>query len=175
MQAAIQSWDGLRIEWEAEREDAAAYEVFVADRALVPAEVGELMRGEALDGAFVRAFPASVRAVIDNRTPRETRGYYAVVSRSAEGFRRLIGCSARSVDDGAAKAAPFLDPASMQEVRGLARGYLREARVQLMIFREEGELGAWKEGLRLCEDALAVYPGLPDALATVAEIRAARG
>ncbi len=63
----------------------------------------------------------------------------------------------------------------MQEVRGLAQGYVREARVQLMIFREEGELGAWKEGLRLCEDALAVWPGMPEALAATAELRTARG
>jgi hypothetical protein len=71
--------------------------------------------------------------------------------------------------------APFLDPSALDEVVGLAKGYLREARVQLMIFREDAEMGAWKEGLRLCEDALAVYPEYPEAQAAAAEIRAARG
>lgn len=174
MVGATQTWDGLRIEWEPENRAVAAFEVFVAGHPLSPSEVGELVRGQPVPGAFVRAFGARVKAVIDNLTSRESRAYYAVVARSAEGERSLVGCVARSVDQGAARSVPFFDPGALSEVRGLAVGTIREARVQLMIFREERDVGAWREALRMCSDALAIYPHLPEAMAFEAEVRGAR-
>ena len=174
MIGATQSWDGLRIEWEAEGKPAAAYELFIADHPLAPEEVGEAIGGEAGSGVLVRAFPRSVKGVIDNVTPREQRAYYGVVARAERGRREVVGCVAQGVDQGGSRELPFFDAKRLDDVRSHANGQLREARVQLMIFQEEGDVGAWREALRLVQDALAIHPQLPAAAALEAEIRAAR-
>lgn len=174
MSGGTQSWDGLRILWEGEGKEAAAYEVFIADHPLSPDEVSELVTAGRLDGAAVKAFSPSVKAVIDNVTPRDARGYYAVVARNVSGGRELVGCAAQGFDECQVRKAPFFDPSALEEVRSLANGQVREARVQLMIFREEQDVGAWREALRMTGDALVIYPDFPEAIALEQEIRAAR-
>lgn len=174
MIGANQSWDGLRIQWEDEGKGAAAWEVFVADHPLHAEEVGELLRGERVPGAFVRAFAAGVRAVIDNRTDRDSRMYCGVVARRADGERFPVGCTALSSDRCQVLDAPLLDPERVEAVRELARAQVREARAQLHWWKAEQDVGAWREALRVVGDALAIAPGFTPALELKAEILAAR-
>lgn len=174
MSGATQSWDGLRILWESEGKPAEAYEVVVADHPLDPDEVGDLLSGRDVGGARVRAFARSVKTVIDNVTPRDARGYSGVIARAEDGSRELIGSVAQSVDECNVREAPFFDAANLGDVRDLANGAVREAKMQLLIFSEEQDVGAWREALRLVGDALAIYPGFEPATTLEREIRAAR-
>jgi hypothetical protein len=174
MVGANQTWDGLRIQWEAEGKEAAAYEVYASDHPLSPDEVGELIRGEKVSGATVRAVLPTQRSVLDNMTPRDGRAYYAVVARSDDGDRTQVGCACIGTESGGDKDAPFLDPLDLDEVRSIAAGLVQEARMQLLIFREEGEVSAWREALRLCDDARLVYPDFAPARVVEREVRAAR-
>lgn len=174
MVGASQTWDGLRVQWESEGHDADAFEVVIADHALAPDEVGELLTGDAVPGAAVRAVSATTRVVIDNLTPREARGYYAVIARTDAGDRVPVGCVAQGWDECRLAQAPFYAPDAVDEVRDLANGQVREARVQLMLWHEEQDAGAWREALRLVDDALVIYPGFRPALDFKREVEAAR-
>lgn len=174
MIGATQTWDGVRVLWEAERFEAEAYEVFIADRRLEADEAAALLRGEEISGAWVRAFPPEARVVIDNLTPRESRGWYAVVARAEGGLREVLGCTAQGSDECRVVEAPFFDPDRLEEVREMAEQQVREARAQLHWWQAEQDAGAWREALRLCGDALAILPGHPAAAALRNEIERMR-
>lgn len=174
MIGATQTWDGLRVQWESEGREADAYEVVIADHPLAPEEVGDLLSGEAVPGAAVQAVGRSVRAVIDNHTPREARGYYAVIARTESGDRAPVGCVAQGWDECRVAQAPFFNPQALDEIRDLANGQVREARVQLMLWEEEQDAGAWREALRLAEEALIVYPHFVPALECRRDVEASR-
>lgn len=174
MSAATQTWDGLRVQWEDEGREVEAFEVVVAGHPLDPNEVAALLRGEAVSGAWVRVFPPAVRKVIDNVTAREARGYYAVIAREAGGGRTPIGCVAQGWDECRVMDAPFFNPDDTEEARDLANGQVREARIQLMLWREDEDVGAWREALRLVNEALAIHPQFQAAIECKRDIEAAR-
>lgn len=174
MHGATQTWDGLRVQWETDGKEADAFEVVVSDHPLVPDEVGELLSGQSTSGAYVKVFPGSVRCVVDNVTPREARGYYAVIARTSGGDRVPVGCVAQGWDECRIARAPFYAPDDIEEVRSLANGQVREARVQFMLWNEEEDVGAWREALRLVGDALVILPGFQPALDLKKEIESAR-
>ena len=89
-------------------------------------------------------------------------------------MREVLGCAAQSSDECNVRKAPFFDASQLDEVRSLANGQVREARMQLMIFKEEQDVGAWREALRMVGDALAIFPDFPEAIALEQEVKAAR-
>lgn len=174
MHGASQTWDGVRVQWEDEGKDVDAFEVVVSDHPLAPDEVGELLSGQPPAGTHVKVFPASVRCVMDNVTPREARGYYAVIARSRAGDRAPVGCVAQGWDECRIARAPFYEPDDIEEVRSLANGQVREARIQFMLWNEEQDVGAWREALRLVGDALVILPDFQAALELKTEVERAR-
>src|SRR5216683_2236980 len=86
MSGADQTWDGLRICWDRDPR-AAAYEVIVSDHQIFAEELKDALAGRA-DFTTAVAVAPSVSAVIDNVTPRDARGWYAVLVRSATASAR---------------------------------------------------------------------------------------
>jgi hypothetical protein len=168
MSGAGQTWDGLRISWERDPR-AAAYEVIVSDHQIFGEELKDALAGRA-DFTTAVAVPVSVSAVIDNVTPRDERGWYAVLVRSRDGRR---AAHPFQVGDAAATGkavAPFLNPNRIAEVRAEAEGMVEEAREQWQRWKSEQDGGARAEAKRLVHDALLVFPGLPSARALAAEM-----
>jgi hypothetical protein len=168
MTGADQTWDGLRICWERDPR-AAAFEVIVSDHRISGDELAEALGGRA-DFTTAAALPALATGVIDNVTPRDTRGWYAVLLRTREG-RRLP--HPFHVGDAAATgraAAPFLNPNRTAEVRAEAEGMIEDARAQWDRWKAEQDGGARAEAKRLVCDALLVFPGLASAAALAAEM-----
>src|SRR5437773_840768 len=85
MQGATQTWDGLRIYWEREPR-AAAYEVIASDHQIFGEELADALAGKS-DFTTAAAVAPSVMCVLDNVTPRESRGWYAVLVRYRDGKR----------------------------------------------------------------------------------------
>src|SRR5207237_2016799 len=75
MQGATQTWDGLRVFWEREPR-AAAYEIIASDHQIFGDELADALAGRA-DFTTATAVAPGVTCVIDNTTPRESRGWYA--------------------------------------------------------------------------------------------------
>jgi hypothetical protein len=167
MIGATQTWDGLRIAWEREPR-AAAYEVIVSDHQIFEEELKEALAGRA-DFTTAVAIAPGVTAVIDNVTPRDARGWYAVLVRARDGKR---AAHPFQVGDAAATGkavAPFLNPNRTAEVRAEAEGMVEEARQEWQRWKSEQDRGARAEAKRLVQDALLVFPGLPSARALAAE------
>jgi len=161
MQGATQTWDGLRIFWERDPR-AAAYEVIASDHPLRPEEVEDALAGRA-DFTTVVAVAPAVTCVIDNTTPREGRGYYAVLVRHRDGRR---GPHPFKVGDAAASwrpAAPFLNPNRTAELRAEVEALLAEAREQWERWTAEKDRGARHEAKRIVGDALLIWPDYPPA------------
>jgi hypothetical protein len=168
MIGATQTWDGLRIAWEREPR-AAAYEVIVSDHQIFEEELKEALAGRA-DFTTAVAIAPGVTAVIDNVTPRDARGWYAVLVRARDGKR---AAHPFQVGDAAATGkavAPFLNPNRTAEVRAEAEGMVEEARQEWQRWKSEQDRGARAEAKRLVQDALLVFPGLPSARALAAEM-----
>ncbi len=168
MSGADQTWDGLRICWDRDPR-AVAYEVIVSDHQIFAEELKDALAGRA-DFTTAVAVAPSVSAVIDNVTPRDARGWYAVLVRSRDGKR---AAHPFQVGDAAATGkavAPFLNPNRTAEVRAEAEGMVEEAREQWQRWKSEQDGGARAEAKRLVHDALLVFPGLPSARALAAEM-----
>ncbi len=168
MIGATQTWDGLRITWEREPR-AAAYEVIVSDHQIFEEELKDALAGRA-DFTTAVAIAPAVTAVIDNVTPRDARGWYAVLVRARDGKR---AAHPLRVGDAAATGkavAPFLNANRTAEVRAEAEGMVEEARQEWQRWKSEQDRGARAEAKRLVQDALLVFPGLPSARALAAEM-----
>src|SRR5205814_703829 len=87
MQGATQTWDGLRIYWEREPR-AAAYEVIASDHQIFGEELADALAGKA-DFTTATAVAPSVTCVLANVTPRESRGWYAVLGQTERGLAML--------------------------------------------------------------------------------------
>jgi hypothetical protein len=161
MQPATQTWDGLRIYWERDPR-AAAYEVIASDRELSADELGEAIAGRA-DFTTVAAVAPAITCVIDNTTPREARGWYAVLVRYRDGGRAAhpfrIGDAAASWRP----AAPFLNPNRTGELRAEVEAMLSEAREQWERWTSGQDAGARREAKRIAGDALLIWPDYPPA------------
>jgi len=168
MSGADQTWDGLRICWERDPR-AAAYEVIVSDHQILGEELDDALAGRA-DFTTAVAVPSSVSAVIDNVTPREARGWYAVLVRSRDGKRAAHPFQVGGAAATGKAVAPFLNPNRTAEVRAEAEGMVEEAREQWQRWISEQDGGARAEAKRLVHDALLVFPGLPSARALAAEM-----
>lgn len=168
MSGATQTWDGLRIWWEREPR-AAAYEVIVSDHQIFGDELKEALAGRA-DFTTAVAVSPNVGAVIDNVTPREARGWYAVLVRARDGKRAAHPFQVGDAAVSGKAVAPFLNPNRTAEVRAEAEGMVEEAREQWQRWKSEHDGGARAEAKRLVQDALLVYPGLPSAKALAAEM-----
>ncbi len=168
MQAANQTWDGLRVFWERDP-GAEAYEVIVSDHELAGSEVAEAVAGRA-DFTTVATVAPSVTCVIDNATPREGRGFYAVLVRYRDGRRAphpfRLGDAAASWRP----SAPFLNPNRTAELRVEVEALLAEARQQWERWKSEEDGGARHEAKRIVGDALLIWPDHPAAKALMEEM-----
>jgi hypothetical protein len=167
MAGASQTWDGLRICWERDAR-AAAYEVIASDHQIFGDELKDALAGKA-DFTTAVAVPPSVTALIDNVTPREARGWYAVLVRSRDGKRAVHPFQVGDAATTGKPVAPFLNPNRTSEVRAEAEGMVEEAREQWRRWQSEQDGGARAEAKRLVHDALLVFPGLASARALAAE------
>lgn len=161
MQPATQTWDGLRIFWERDPR-AAAYEVIASDRPLAGDELADAIAGRA-DFTTVAAVAPGITCVIDNTTPREARGWYAVLVRHQDGGRAPHSFK---VGDAAASwrpAAPFLNPNRTGELLAEVEALLSAARVQWERWTKEQDAGARREAKRIVGDALLIWPDYPPA------------
>jgi hypothetical protein len=168
MTGATQTWDGIRIWWEREPR-AAAYEIIVSDHQIFGDELKDALAGRA-DFTTAVAVSPNVGAVIDNVTPRDARGWYAVLARARDGKRAAHPFQAGDAAASGKAVAPFLNPNRTAEVRAEAEGMVEEAREQWQRWKSEQDGGARAEAKRLVQDALLVYPGLPSAKALAAEM-----
>jgi hypothetical protein len=168
MSGADQTWDGLRICWERDPR-AAAYEIIVSDHQIFGEELKDALAGRA-DFTTAAAVPVSVSAVIDNVTPRDARGWYAVLVRSRDGKRSAHPFQVGDAATTGKAVAPFLNPNRTGEVRAEAEEMVEEAREKWQRWKSEQDGGARAEAKRLVHDALLVFPGLPPAKALAAEM-----
>jgi hypothetical protein len=168
MQGGTQTWDGLRLTWEPSPR-IAAWEVIVSDHPIFDEEVADALAGRA-DFTAAMAFHPSVDGVIDNVTPRDSRGWYALLARSKEGERMphpfRVGDAAAS----GRPVAPFFNANRTGELRAEVEEMLGQAREQLARWTAEQDRGARREAQRLVADALRIYPGFAAAQALLAEI-----
>jgi hypothetical protein len=169
MVPATQTWDGLRIFWDRDPR-AEAYEVIASDRPLCGDELVEAIAGRA-DFTTVAAVAPTFTCVIDNTTPREARGWYAVLVRYRDGERAphpfKIGDAAASWRP----AAPFLNPNRTGELRAEVEALLADARQQWERWTSEQDAGALREAKRIVGDALLIWPDYPPAKVMLEEMR----
>ena len=168
MQGATQTWDGLRIFWEREPR-AVAFEVIASDHQLFGDELADALAGKA-DFTTAAAVAPSVLCVIDNVTPREARGWYAVLVRFRDGRRAPHPFK---VGDAAASgkiAGPFLNPNRTGELRAEVEGLLADAREQWARWKSEQDGGARREAKRMAGDALLIWPDYPAAKKLLGEM-----
>ena len=168
MIGANQTWDGLRIWWEREPR-AAAYEIIVSDHQIFGDEMKDALAGRA-DFITAVAVGLNVGAVIDNVSPRDARGWYAVLIRARDGKRAAHPFQVADAAASGKAVAPFLNPNRTAEVRAEAEGMVEEAREQWQRWKSDHDGGARAEARRLLQDSLLVYPGLPSAKALAAEM-----
>jgi len=167
MQGATQTWDGLRIHWERDPR-AAAYEIIASDHQIFSEELADALAGRA-DFTTVAAVGPTVTCVIDNVTPREARGWYAVLVRSRDGHRTPHPFKLGDAASGRA-SAPFLNPNRTGELRAEVEALLADAREQWERWRSNQDAGARHEAKRMVADALLIWPGHPAAQRLLAEI-----
>jgi hypothetical protein len=168
MQGATQTWDGLRIVWERDPR-AAAYEVIASDHQIFGEELADALAGRA-DFTTAVAVPASVTAVIDNTTPRESRGWYAVLARGRDGHRTAHPFSVGDAATTGRASAPFLNPNRTGELRAEVEGLLADAREQWARWTSSQDGGARHEARRMVSDALLMWPDYPAAKRLLAEM-----
>lgn len=168
MQGATQTWDGLRVYWEREPR-AAAYEVIASDHQLFGDELAEALAGKA-DFTTAAAVAPDVQCVIDNTTPREARGWYAVLVRYRDGKRAAHPFKVGDAAASGKTSAPFLNPNRTGELRAEVEGLLADAREQWERWQKEQDGGARREAKRMVGDALLMWPDHPAAKKLMAEM-----
>ncbi|MGZ6125386.1 MAG: hypothetical protein ACXWLR_10535 [Myxococcales bacterium] len=168
MQPATQTWDGLRIFWERDPR-AAAYEVIASDRELSPEELREAIAGRG-DFTTVAAVAPAITCVIDNTTPREARGWYAVLVRYRDGRRAPHSFKLGDAAASWRPAAPFLNPNRTGELRAEVEAMLSEAREQWKRWTSGRDAGARREAKRIVGDALLIWPDYPPAKSLLEEM-----
>ena len=168
MQGATQTWDGLRIFWDRDPR-AAAYEIIASDHQLFGEELADALAGRA-DFTTATAVGPAITCVIDNTTPREARGWYAVLARSRDGHRTSHAFRVGDATASGRAAAPFLNPNRTGELRAEVEGLLAEAREQLQRWKSEQDGGARREAKRVVGDALLMWPDYPAAKALLADV-----
>jgi hypothetical protein len=168
MQGATQTWDGLRIYWDREPR-AAAYEIIASDHQIPGDELADALAGKA-DFTTATAVGPAVSCVIDNTTPRESRGWYAVLARFREGKRAAHPFKVGDAATSGKASAPFLNPNRTGELRGEVEGLLGDAREQWQRWKSEQDGGARREAKRIVGDALLMWPDYPAAKKLLAEM-----
>jgi hypothetical protein len=168
MQGATQTWDGLRIYWEREPR-AGAYEVIASDHQIFGDELADALAGKA-DFTTATAVGPSTLCVIDNVTPREARGWYAVLVRYRDGRRAPHPFQVGDVATSGKTAGPFLNPNRTGELRAEVEGLLADAREQWERWKKEQDGGARREAKRMVGDALLIWPDYPAAKKLLAEM-----
>jgi hypothetical protein len=168
MQGATQTWDGLRIFWDRDPR-AAAYEIIASDHQLFGEELADALAGRA-DFTTATAVGPAITCVIDNTTPREARGWYAVLARSRDGHRTPHPFKLGDATASGRAAAPFLNPNRTGELRAEVEALLAEARDQFQRWKSEQDGGARREAKRVLGDALLIWPDDPAAKALLADV-----
>jgi len=168
MSGATQTWDGLRITWERDAK-AAAYEILVSDHQLFGDELADALAGRA-DFTSATAVGPNANAVIDNVTPREARGWYLVLARTASGARSPHPFEVGDAQASGRAVAPFVNPNRTGELRAEVEGMLSDAREQWEQWQRAQDGGARREAKRLVADALLIFPNHPGAKALAAEM-----
>jgi hypothetical protein len=168
MQGGTQTWDGLRIYWEREPR-AAAYEIIASDHQIFGEELADALAGKA-DFTTATAVAPSVSCVIDNTTPRDSRGWYAVLARYRDGRRAPHPFKVGDAATSGKASAPFLNPNRTGELRAEVEALLADAREQWERWKKEQDGGARREAKRMAGDALLMWPDHPAAKALLAEM-----
>ena len=168
MQGATQTWDGLRIYWEREPR-AAAYEIIASDHQIFGDELADALAGKA-DFTTATAVAPSVTCVIDNVTPRESRGWYAVLVRYRDGKRAPHSFKVGDAATSGKTSGPFINPNRTGELRAEVEGLLAEAKEQWDRWKAEQDGGARREAKRMVGDALLIWPDYPAAKKLLAEM-----
>src|SRR2546422_600808 len=163
--------EGGRPEWLhlSELHRAAAYEIIASDHQIFSEELADALAGRA-DFTTVAAVGPTVTCVIDNVTPREARGWYAVLVRSRDGHRTLHPFKLGDAAASGRLSAPFLNPNRTGELRAEVEALLADAREQWERWRSNQDAGARHEAKRMVADALLIWPGHPAAQRLLAEI-----
>jgi len=143
MQGATQTWDGLRIYWDREPR-AAAYEIIASDHQIFGDELADALAGKA-DFTTATAVSPSVTCVLDNTTPRESRGWYAVLVRYRDGGRAPHPFKVGDAAGSGKMSGPFLNPNRTGELRAEVEGLLGDAREQWQRWKSELDGGARRE------------------------------
>jgi hypothetical protein len=168
MQGATQTWDGLRIYWDRDPQ-AVAYEIIASDHQVFGDELAEALAGT-VDFTTAAAVGPSVTCVLDNVTPREARGWYAVIARYRDGARAAHGFQVGDAAASGRSSGPFLNPNRTGELRAEVEGLLADAREQWERWTSEQDGGARREAKRMVADALLIWPAYPDAARLQAEM-----
>ncbi|MFN2547395.1 MAG: hypothetical protein ABR567_08190 [Myxococcales bacterium] len=168
MQGATQTWDGLRIYWDREPR-AAAYEIIASDHQIFGDELADALAGKA-DFTTAAAVAASVTCVLDNVTPRDSRGWYAVLVRHRDGKRAPHPFRVGDAATSGKTSGPFLNPNRTGEVRAEVEGLLADAREQWDRWKKEQDGGSRREAKRMVGDALLIWPDYPAAKKLQAEL-----
>jgi len=168
MQGATQTWDGLRIYWDRDPR-AAAYEIIASDHQIFGDELADALAGKA-DFTTATAVAPAVSCVIDNTTPRDSRGWYAVLVRYRDGRRAPHPFKVGDAAASGKASAPFLNPNRTGELRAEVEGLLGEAREQWQRWKSEQDGGARREAKRIVGDALLMWPDYPAAKKLLAEM-----
>jgi hypothetical protein len=171
MQGATQTWDGLRIHWDRDPR-AAAYEVIASDHQLFGDEVADALAGRA-DFTTATAVAPTVTCVIDNTTPRDARGWYAVLARGRDGRRTVHPFKLGDAATSGRSTAPFLNPNRTGELRAEVEGLLADAREQWQRWKSDQDGGARREARRMVGDVLLMWPDYPAAKTLLAEMERA--
>lgn len=168
MQGATQTWDGLRIYWDADPR-AAAYEIIASDHQIFGDELADALAGKA-DFTTAVAVAPDVSCVLDNTTPREARGWYAVLVRYRDGRRVAHPFKVGDAATSGRTSGPFLNPNRTGELRAEVEGLLADAREQWGRWKSDQDGGARREARRLVGDALLIWPDHPAAKKLQAEL-----
>ena len=168
MQGATQTWDGLRIYWDRDPQ-AVAYEIVASDHQVFGDELADVLAGS-VDFTTAAAVGPSVTCVLDNVTPREARGWYAVIARYRDGSRAAHGFQVGDAATSGRTGGPFLNPNRTGELRAEVEGLLADAREQWDRWNSEQDGGARREAKRMVADALLIWPEHPAAKKLQAEM-----
>ena len=108
--------------------------------------------------------------VIDNTTPRDARGWYAVLVRYRDNKRAPHPFKLGDAATSGKTSAPFLNPNRTGELRAEVEGLLADAQDQWNRWKSEQDGGARREAKRMVGDALLIWPDYPAAKKLLAEM-----
>ena len=148
---------------------AAAYEVIASDHQIFGEELADALAGKA-DFTTAAAVAPSVMCVLDNVTPRESRGWYAVLVRYRDGKRAPHPFKVGDAATSGKTSGPFINPNRTGELRGEVEGLIADAKEQWERWKKEQDGGARREAKRMAGDALLIWPDYPAAKKLLAEM-----